>query len=99
MWGCAPRPLSLGKHSGGYQSVGLYDGRGAERRCLVHRMVAEAFLGPVEGRVVNHKNRKRDDNRAENLEIVSQHENLAHYLADDDLKRRTAGMSDALLYL
>lgn len=45
----------------------------------VSRVVAEAFLGPI-GRdlVVNHKNGDVTDNRVENLEIVTQSDNVRH---------------------
>lgn len=45
----------------------------------VSRVVAEAFFGPI-GRdlVVNHKNGDVTDNRVENLEIVTQSENMRH---------------------
>lgn len=46
---------------------------------LVHRLVAEAFLGQCpSGIEVNHKNGKRSDNRIENLEYVTRRENLRH---------------------
>ena len=45
----------------------------------VHRLVWEAFNGPIEGRLeVNHKNLKRDDNRLENLELLTHRENVNH---------------------
>lgn len=44
-----------------------------------HRLVADAFLGPIpKGMQVNHKNGIRDDCRLENLEIVTNAENRAH---------------------
>lgn len=51
------------------------------KRCnkRVHRLVAAAFLGESEeGHVVNHKNGDRFDNRVENLEYVTQGENVKH---------------------
>lgn len=51
----------------------------ASKKYSAHRLVAIAFCeGNSEGFVVNHKNGKRDDNRAENLEWVSQSENVKH---------------------
>lgn len=44
-----------------------------------HRMVADAFLGPIpEGMQVNHKNGQKDDPRLSNLEIVTNSENRTH---------------------
>lgn len=44
-----------------------------------HRMVADAFLGPIpRGMQVNHKNGDRSDCRLDNLEIVTNAENRAH---------------------
>lgn len=45
-------------------------------RCLIHRIVAETFIGEIpEGFEVHHKNHCRDDNRLENLEIITVKEN------------------------
>lgn len=44
-----------------------------------HRMVYEAFVGPIaEGMQINHKNGKKQDNRLENLEVVTPSENTRH---------------------
>jgi hypothetical protein len=45
---------------------------------LVHRLVASAFYGSVAGKVVNHLDADTSNNIADNLEIVSQHENCLH---------------------
>ena len=59
----------------GYRSVQL-SGR---KRFTIHRLVAWAFLGPKpEGKQINHKNGVKDDNRVENLEYVTQSENMKH---------------------
>lgn len=72
--------LHLKQHSvpGGYQVVQLWqDGRPKMR--LVHRLVAEAFLGPVpEGREVNHKDGNKRNNGNANLEYVTHSENNKH---------------------
>ncbi len=47
--------------------------------CSAHRMVADAFLGPIpEGMQVNHINGDKGDNRVANLEIVTNSENRIH---------------------
>ena len=46
---------------------------------VVHRLVLEMFLGPCPpGCVANHKNLDKSDNRIENLEWVTQAENVQH---------------------
>lgn len=45
----------------------------------VHRAVWEAFNGPIEGRYeVNHINLDRQDNRLENLELLTHQQNCQH---------------------
>jgi ribosome-binding protein aMBF1 (putative translation factor) len=44
-----------------------------------HRLVYEVFVGPIpEGMQINHKNGIKDDNRPENLEVVTASENKLH---------------------
>lgn len=75
----AGRVLSQLKLPKGYHTASLWRGN-MERRCLVHRLVAIAFLGmPPEGRSeVNHKNGAKGNNRPHNLEWMSPSENVAH---------------------
>ena len=63
----------------GYARVMLTK-KGVPQKIYVHRMVASAFLErPEVGEQVNHKNLVKHDNRVENLEWVTQDENIAHY--------------------
>lgn len=62
----------------GYQQVQL-SFYGKRTLCLVHRLVAQAFLpNPNKLSYVNHKNKKTNDNRVENLEWVTARENNRH---------------------
>lgn len=65
---------------GYYQVRLMVDGHKFTR--TVHRIVAFTFLGPgIDKNVVNHKNSKRDDNRADNLEWCTVQENVIHSFA------------------
>lgn len=68
------------KHNRGYRYINLCGHSKEHRRvALVHRLVAEAFLGPCpEGMTVNHKNGDKTDNRAENLEYLTNGDNVKH---------------------
>lgn len=67
--------LKYSANNAGYISVSI--GAGTYR--MLHRLVAMAFHGtPKIGQVVNHKNGVKTDNRAENLEWVSQRNNCVH---------------------
>lgn len=67
--------LSPAKNRKGYLQVGLYKD-GKRFGYFVHRLVWEAFNGPVpEGMQVNHINERTCDNRLENLNLMSPKEN------------------------
>lgn len=66
----------------GYLGVQL----GAGNSRLIHRLVAEAFLGGKPGMQVNHKNGRRSDNRLVNLEWLSCGDNHRHSYAELDRK-------------
>ena len=71
----APYPLKVMHDRCGYQRVGA----GPQRSYLVHRMVAETWIdNPNNYPQVNHINGDKDDNRAENLEWVTQSQNMRH---------------------
>lgn len=70
------------KGSHGYPAVMLSRSTLRDQRTLVHRLMAEAFLGPLgekhQGFEVNHKNGVKDDNRLANLERVTHQQNCQH---------------------
>lgn len=77
---CTPRP-----GWGGYPTVTLTKS-GTKR--FVHRLVAEAFLGPCPpGHEVHHKNHDRQDPSASNLQYVTRAQNIAHAKQAGRLRR------------
>lgn len=82
------KPVTYKKDAEGYFRCTVGGERGRDR---VHRFVAEAFCERSAGRnYVNHKNGKKTDNRAENLEWVTPRENslLARKAFSKPTKRR-----------
>jgi hypothetical protein len=72
------RLLAQARGPKGYYTVNLYH-NGRPRCCLVHRLVAAAFLGVIPpGWQVNHKTGDKSRNAAEDLEIVTPEENRRH---------------------
>ena len=68
-------PLKASHTSSGYQRVGAVHGSPQ----LVHRMVADTWIPNPNGyEQVNHINGNKDDNRVENLEWVTQSQNMRH---------------------
>ena len=63
----------------GYQRIQIWE-KNACHFVGLHRLIAEAFLpAPGEGAtVVNHKDGNKANNRVENLEWVTQQENIRH---------------------
>jgi len=63
----------------GYPQI-LLKHDGTRRMVSIHRLVADAFLGPAPGGMqVNHKNGIKDDNRPENLEWMTPGQNMQHF--------------------
>lgn len=69
--------LAVRRDGKGYHQVILYK-NGASRSFKVHKLVLCAFVGPRGDRTANHKNGNKDDNRLENLEWISNAENIRH---------------------
>ncbi len=72
------KQLKLYKDRNGYNVV-WFTIKGKRAIHPVRKLVAYLFLGVrPDGLVINHKNGKRDDDRADNLEYVTQRENILH---------------------
>lgn len=72
------RGLAFEVSHGGYFRVVLHV-RGKRIKRFVHRLITEAFLGPVPpGHCVNHLNGDKQDNRLTNLEYVTFSGNNQH---------------------
>lgn len=63
----------------GYLSVWIYDGHGNRTQKSVHRIVAEAFVpNPNNLPEVNHKDERKTNNTAQNLEWCSHQQNSSY---------------------
>lgn len=61
-----------------YCKIGLSK-NGIQKHYFTHRLVWEAFIGKIPNKIqVNHKNGIKNDNRLENLELVTASENQIH---------------------
>jgi len=76
------RIKTLTPHKQGYLTTCLFNK--APRTFLIHRLVAETFIGPIPpGKEVNHKDGDKTNNHVGNLEIVSRRQNILHGVAND----------------
>jgi hypothetical protein len=71
----------------GYLRVKAYDENGKRKTITVHRIVMATFFGGFRKKHVNHKNFDKSDNRVENLEWVTNQENLSHRYQNKDLAK------------
>lgn len=83
IWSCESESF-LRPEDKPYQEVTLKS-EGFRKKCLVHRLIAHAFLGPPprddetgEELQVNHKSGNTHDNSLRNLEYVTRSENIVH---------------------
>mgnify|MGYP002676368142 CR=1 FL=1 len=72
-----PKRMEVHLKSGYLGVVAWKDGK--QYLMLAHRAMWELFVGAIpEGKDINHKNGNKQDNRLENLEVVSRSQNLKH---------------------
>jgi hypothetical protein len=65
----------------GYWQINLYLS-GKVKHHYVHRLVAEAWIGPIpDGFEVNHRDGDKSNNKVSNLEIVTARQNIHHAIA------------------
>lgn len=68
---------SGGQPSKRYLKVHIMNNEGKCKQMLVHRLMAETFIGPIpKGYVVDHLNKNTRDNRLVNLQITTQKINV-----------------------
>lgn len=80
------RYLKLNKNKHGYVQVALRK-NGKTKFCQVHRLEWEGFYEPIpSGMQIDHINTVRDDNRLENLRVVTPKENSNNPITADRLK-------------
>jgi len=60
---------------GGYEAVQLWN-KNKPKWCMVHRLVAQAFIPFNGGTQVHHINHDRCDNKVENLEWSTEEDNM-----------------------
>ena len=75
-------------NNGYLQCTIVIDGKYKKQK--THRLIAMAFLGELKNKVVNHINGNKQDNRLENLEVITHFENMQHAKTLDSFKRGRA---------
>lgn len=71
-----PGILTTGDSGHGYQCIYIYNVDKKRRKHYVHRLVWEAFNGPIpKGMQVNHKDENKSNNSLENLELMTPKQN------------------------
>lgn len=82
------RNLVPKKHNRGYLFVELVSDKGEKKAFLIHRLVAEAFIGnPNNLPQINHIDENKLNNNAENLEWCTQSENIKAYRSNHTILR------------
>lgn len=76
----AGKPIKSSDNGNGYLYVTLKN-NGVRKNHYVHRLVAEAFIGEISGKVINHLDYNKKNNSVENIEITTQKLNVQYSVA------------------
>lgn len=73
------RLLTPQKNNCGYLYILLTDSNKKVRINLIHRLVFDSFIGIDDGLEINHLDEDKENNRLDNLELITHEENLKKY--------------------
>lgn len=90
----AGRILKITTMPRGYKTVNLWKSNKG-KTCLVHRLVASAFIGLAKEKHVNHIDGNKSNNHFTNLEYVTPKENTAHAIRTGLMNSRGVNNSQA----
>ena len=73
------RLLTPQKNNCGYLYILLTDQNKKVRINLIHRLVFDSFVGITDGVEINHLDEDKENNRLDNLELITHEDNLKKY--------------------
>jgi HNH endonuclease/NUMOD1 domain len=75
----------------GYERIGLYDKNGTQHKLSVHKIINQTLKGGRYEDEIDHKDKVRNNNGIDNLEVVSHNENMirAHGKAVKQINMKT----------
>ena len=73
------RLLTPQKNNCGYLYILLTDSNKKVKINLIHRLVFDSFIGIDDGLEINHLDEDKENNRLENLELITHEDNLKKY--------------------
>ena len=73
------RLLTPQKNNCGYLYILLTDSNKKVKINLIHRLVFDSFIGITDGLEINHLDEDKENNRLDNLELITHEDNLKKY--------------------
>ena len=73
------RLLTPQKNNCGYLYILLTDSNKKVKINLIHRLVFDSFIGIDDGLEINHLDEDKENNRLDNLELITHEDNLKKY--------------------